>query len=77
MVKIQKAWFGEKTSCPGDTSASLASSSLSLNSFWGLFLIVGVALSIALIIFTSTLVFEHRHTLMHFVSEIYGYIPDR
>ncbi|KAK3024080.1 hypothetical protein RJ639_044182 [Escallonia herrerae] len=77
MVQIEKAWFGEKTNCPDDTSASLASSSLSLNSFWGLFLIVGVASSIALIILTSTLVFEHRHTLMHFVSEIYGYILDR
>ncbi|KAK2986062.1 hypothetical protein RJ640_011503 [Escallonia rubra] len=77
MVQIQKAWFGERTNCPDDASASLASSSLSLNSFWGLFLIVGVASSIALIIFTSTLVFEHRHTLMHFVSEIYGYILAR
>ncbi|KAK2971057.1 hypothetical protein RJ640_003249 [Escallonia rubra] len=77
MVQIQKAWFGEKINCPDDAGASLASSSLSLNSFWGLFLIVGVASSIALIIFTSTLVFEHRHTLMHLVSQIYGYILDR
>ncbi|KAK2986065.1 hypothetical protein RJ640_011506 [Escallonia rubra] len=77
MVQIQKAWFGEKINCPDDAGASLASSSLSLNSFWGLFLIVGVASSIALIIFTSTLVFEHRHKLMHFVSQIYGYILHR
>ncbi|KAK2986066.1 hypothetical protein RJ640_011507 [Escallonia rubra] len=77
MLQIQKTWFGEKINCPDDAGASLASSSLSLNSFWGLFLIVGVASSIALIIFTSTLAFEHRHRLMHFVKEIYGYILDR
>ncbi|KAM7480978.1 hypothetical protein LguiB_005561 [Lonicera macranthoides] len=63
MAKIEKAWFGKQTNCP-DPNTSVSSSSLGVNSFWGLFVIVGVAASFALIIFTSMLVYENRITLI-------------
>ncbi|KAM7480986.1 hypothetical protein LguiB_005569 [Lonicera macranthoides] len=63
MEKIEKAWFGKQTNCP-DPSTSVSSNSLRVNSFWGLFVIVGVAASFALIIFTSILVYENKNILM-------------
>ncbi|KAM7477588.1 hypothetical protein LguiA_025801 [Lonicera macranthoides] len=63
MEKIEKAWFGKQTNCP-DPSTSVSSNSLRVNSFWGLFVIVGVVASFALIIFTSILVYENKNILM-------------
>ncbi|KAM7480974.1 hypothetical protein LguiB_005557 [Lonicera macranthoides] len=63
MEKIEKAWFGKQTNCP-DSSTSVSSNSLGVNSFWGLFVIVGVAASFALIIFTAILVYENKNILM-------------
>ena len=57
MVEIEKARFGQ-TSCP-DTSTPLSSNSLTLESFWGLFLIAGIASFSALLIFT--IVFVHKN----------------
>ncbi|XP_057511115.1 glutamate receptor 2.3-like [Actinidia eriantha] len=61
MVEIEKAWFGQ-TSCP-DTSAYISSNSLSLDSFWGLFLIAGVASLSALILFLVVSIHRHKHIL--------------
>ncbi|KAM7477593.1 hypothetical protein LguiA_025806 [Lonicera macranthoides] len=63
MEKIEKAWFMKQTNCP-DPSTSMLSNSLGINSFWGLFVIVGVAASFALIIFTSMLIYENKNILM-------------
>ncbi|KAM7477579.1 hypothetical protein LguiA_025792 [Lonicera macranthoides] len=63
MEKIEKAWFGKQTNCR-DPSTSVSSNSLRVNSFWGLFVIVGVVASFALIIFTSILVYENKNILM-------------
>lgn len=63
MEKIEKACFGKQTNCP-DPSTSMSSNSLGINSFWGLFVVVGVAASFALIIFTSMLVYENKKILM-------------
>ena len=63
MERIENAWHAQNN-CP-ESSKTASSSSLSFGSFWGLFLIVGVASSFALIIFTATLVYEHRVFLMH------------
>ncbi|KAM7480995.1 hypothetical protein LguiB_005578 [Lonicera macranthoides] len=63
MEKIEKAWFRKQTNCP-DPSTSMLSNSLGINSFWGLFVIVGVAASFALIIFTSMLIYENKNILM-------------
>ncbi|KAJ9702923.1 hypothetical protein PVL29_004596 [Vitis rotundifolia] len=54
MVQVEKAWFRQTPSCPELTS-SVSSNSIGLKSFWGLFLIAGVASSVALIICSYSL----------------------
>ncbi|RVW32091.1 Glutamate receptor 2.7 [Vitis vinifera] len=72
MVQFEKAWFGQTPSCPELTS-SVSSNSIGLNSFWGLFLTVGVASSIALIICITTFLYENRDTLVHLDPQLqYG-----
>ncbi|KAJ0031594.1 hypothetical protein Pint_12582 [Pistacia integerrima] len=61
MNEIEDAWF-KKNSCP-DPSTLVSSHSLGLNSFWGLFLIAGIASILALIIFMAIFVYEHREVL--------------
>ncbi|XP_047325077.1 glutamate receptor 2.7-like [Impatiens glandulifera] len=63
MEKIENKWFGNEKSCP-QQDPKAGSSNLSLGNFWGLFLIVGSASSIAVIIFLAMLTYEHRHFLM-------------
>ncbi|KAF5936534.1 hypothetical protein HYC85_027663 [Camellia sinensis] len=62
MSEIEKKWT-LSDSCP-DSSSTVSSSSLSVDSFEGLFLIVGVVY-FALIIFMAMLAYEHRSFLMH------------
>ncbi|XP_054797682.1 glutamate receptor 2.7-like [Prosopis cineraria] len=59
MTAIENAWF-KKNGCPV-TGASVSSNSLGLESFWGLFLIAGLASLLALIIFVITFLYQHRH----------------
>ncbi|KAJ0090976.1 hypothetical protein Patl1_12659 [Pistacia atlantica] len=61
MNEIEDAWF-KKNNCP-DPSTLVSSHSLGLNSFWGLFLIAGIASILALIIFMAIFVYEHRELL--------------
>ncbi|KAJ0090981.1 hypothetical protein Patl1_12656 [Pistacia atlantica] len=61
MNEIKDAWF-KKNSCP-DPSTLVSSHSLGLNSFWGLFLIAGIASILALIIFMAIFIYEHREVL--------------
>ncbi|KAF2313056.1 hypothetical protein GH714_008934 [Hevea brasiliensis] len=63
MKEIEQEWFGKQSNCP-DPSSSVSSSSLSLQSFWGLFLIAGVASVSALLVFTARFVYEHRQASM-------------
>ena len=63
MVKIEKASFGQ-TSCP-DSGTSFSSTGLSLESFWGLFLIVGIASFSALIIYIVLFIHKHKQVLQH------------
>ncbi|CAI9094780.1 OLC1v1030576C1 [Oldenlandia corymbosa var. corymbosa] len=58
MTQIEKAWILEKSTCQ-DSSESLASSSLDLGSFWGLFLIVGIAVALAFVIHVAMFLLEH------------------
>ncbi|KAF9681348.1 hypothetical protein SADUNF_Sadunf06G0216600 [Salix dunnii] len=67
MEKIEKAWFGKKSGCP-ESSTSISSNSLSLKSFWGLFLIAGLAASLALIIFLVKFVYRERNVLRSYDS---------
>ncbi|XP_031104860.1 glutamate receptor 2.7-like isoform X1 [Ipomoea triloba] len=62
---IEKTWFGQQPPCPDESSTMGLSNSLSLHSFWGLFLIVGIASSLAVIIFASILLYQKRRFLKH------------
>lgn len=68
MQNIEDKWFKKKASCSNSstTSASSNSLTLSLDSFWGLFIVSGVASSLALLIFAAMFFHEHRHTLTSF-----------
>ena len=63
MVDLEKVLYNE-SNCP-DSSNSLSSNSVSLGveSFWGLFLIAGLASLSALVIYTIMFVHEHKHVL--------------
>ncbi|XVE71313.1 hypothetical protein DITRI_Ditri10aG0141300 [Diplodiscus trichospermus] len=68
MEQIQNSWFKNETNCP-DFNPSASSNSLGLESFWGLFLIAGVASISALIIFATMFLYEQRHVLFKFQSK--------
>ncbi|XP_011044964.1 PREDICTED: glutamate receptor 2.8-like [Populus euphratica] len=57
MKEIQDKWFANQTSCP-DSGTSVSSNSLSIKSFWGLFLIARVGALLALIIFIAMFVHQ-------------------
>ncbi|KAJ0029854.1 hypothetical protein Pint_12581 [Pistacia integerrima] len=61
MNKIEDAWFKKNNYL--DPSTLVSSHNLGLNSFWGLFLIVGIASILALIIFMAIFVYEHKEIL--------------
>ncbi|XP_018483109.2 glutamate receptor 2.8 [Raphanus sativus] len=66
MSLIENKWFnrlGLASDCPGQDTADLSSNRLTLSSFWGLFLIAGVASFLALLVFVALFLYEHRHTL--------------
>ncbi|XP_034684069.1 glutamate receptor 2.8-like [Vitis riparia] len=64
LLEFEKAWFGQTTSCPELTS-SVSSNSIGLNSFWGLFLIDGVASFVALVACITTFLYENRDALIN------------
>ncbi|EFH39311.1 predicted protein [Arabidopsis lyrata subsp. lyrata] len=62
MQHIENKWFKKQSNCP-DLNTTLSSNHLSLSSFWGLFLIAGIASLLALLIFLANFLYEHKHTL--------------
>nr|ABW74562.1 glutamate receptor 1 [Boechera divaricarpa] len=62
MKPIENKWFGNQSNCP-DPDTTLSSHGLTLSSFWGLFLIAGLASFLALLVFVANFLYEHRHTL--------------
>ncbi|XP_007011642.2 PREDICTED: glutamate receptor 2.7 [Theobroma cacao] len=65
MEQIENFWLKKGTVCP-DVDPSVSSSSLGLESFWGLFLIAGTASMSALIIYSLMFLHEQRHVLFQF-----------
>ncbi|KAL4276906.1 hypothetical protein S245_071095 [Arachis hypogaea] len=64
MRRIENAWLNGSSCRDSNTNAQVSSStSLGLESFWGLFLVVGVSCLLALIIFLDTFLYQHRHIL--------------
>ncbi|KAM3711227.1 hypothetical protein ACJW31_01G091900 [Castanea mollissima] len=62
MKEIENAWFGDQSNCPSSNS-QVSSGSLSLDSFWGLFLIAGIASLLALIISFSMFLYKERRQI--------------
>ncbi|KAK7311930.1 hypothetical protein RJT34_10407 [Clitoria ternatea] len=58
MKTIEEAWFN-KNNC-SETGTPISSDNLSIDSFWGLFLIAGVASVSSLLIFAVRFIHEHR-----------------
>ncbi|KAK3437305.1 hypothetical protein EUGRSUZ_C01874 [Eucalyptus grandis] len=63
MTKIEKAWFTSETNCL-DSTPSISSNSLGLDSFWGLFLIAGVVALLALLIHMVMFVKRNWHVVL-------------
>ncbi|KAJ8634714.1 hypothetical protein MRB53_008981 [Persea americana] len=63
MVAIEQAWFGSQTTCL-DQATSITSNSLTLDSFWGLFLIAGAASTLALLVFFARFLYQHKAILL-------------
>ncbi|CAF2284155.1 unnamed protein product [Brassica napus] len=62
MQQIENKWFSKKSNC-SDPTFIPSHNRLSVSSFWGLFLIVGVTSLLALLVFVAFFFYEHRHTL--------------
>ncbi|KAK6137145.1 hypothetical protein DH2020_029109 [Rehmannia glutinosa] len=69
MVEIEKKWLGDKTKCADHSTNLLSSNSLGLESFWGLFMIVGISAFSAFIIHVIRFLQENWHVLVDFNSE--------
>ncbi|KAG5632432.1 hypothetical protein H5410_004149, partial [Solanum commersonii] len=61
MGQIERAWFGEST-C-SDSSTSLSSNRLGLDSFWRFFVMAVIAAVLALIIFLMKFAHKHWHII--------------
>lgn len=62
MTKIENKWFGDHTACLNQGSI-VNSSNLTFRSFWGLFLVSGVASTCALLIFLTMFFYKNWHEL--------------
>ncbi|KAF8031105.1 hypothetical protein BT93_D0333 [Corymbia citriodora subsp. variegata] len=62
MTEIENAWLTSKNNC-SDSINPVTSNSLGLDSFWGLFLIAGVAAVLALLIFLVMFVKRNWHVV--------------
>lgn len=63
MAEITKLWFGNNSECTVQDGTTVVSSSLSLESFKGLFFIAWISSTTALAIFLAKFLYENRETL--------------
>ncbi|KAM4130329.1 hypothetical protein ACJW30_01G092700 [Castanea mollissima] len=69
MKEIEKTWLGDQSDCPS-SNTQVSSGGLSLESFWGLFLIAGIASLLALIFSFSMFLYKERRKIwIHFDSK--------
>ncbi|XP_050363248.1 glutamate receptor 2.8-like isoform X2 [Argentina anserina] len=67
MEKIDQKWFKNKKTCSDSSTTSSSNDlTLSLDNFRGLFIVAGVASSLALLICAAIFFHEHRHTFRSF-----------
>ncbi|KAB2619562.1 glutamate receptor 2.7-like [Pyrus ussuriensis x Pyrus communis] len=62
MKAIEDKWLKKNESCSNSDTVG-SSNTLSLDSFWGLFIVAGVVSSLAVLIFTAMFLYEHSHIL--------------
>eukprot|EP01018_Ginkgo_biloba_P015159 Gb_26917 [translate_table: standard] len=60
MQRIEKKWFN-KTACYTKQEAQIDSNRLSMENFWGLFLISGTASAVALVVYLGRLIYRYIH----------------
>jgi ionotropic glutamate receptor len=65
ILDLENKWFKKDGNCEDLSIPKVSSYSLGLESFWGLFLIAGVASILALIIFVASFTYRHRHILVN------------
>ncbi|XP_004292141.1 PREDICTED: glutamate receptor 2.8-like [Fragaria vesca subsp. vesca] len=65
ILDFESKWFMKDSNCEDLSAPKVSSYSLGLESFWGLFLVSGVASIIALMIFVASFTYRHRHILVH------------
>ncbi|XP_024167324.2 glutamate receptor 2.8 [Rosa chinensis] len=65
ILDFENKWFKKDSNCEDLSAPKVSSYSLGLESFWGLFLVAGVASIIALVIFFASFTYRHRHILVH------------
>ncbi|XP_024159769.2 glutamate receptor 2.8 [Rosa chinensis] len=63
MGMIEDKWIKKDSNCKNSTG-NFSSTALGLESFWGLFLIAGIASIFALITSVTSFLYEHKHVLM-------------
>ncbi|PRQ24185.1 putative periplasmic binding protein-like I [Rosa chinensis] len=64
ILNIENKWFNKQESnCQDSSNQPVSSNSLGLASFWGLFLIAGLASILALIIFIVCFLYEYRNMI--------------
>ncbi|KAM1388367.1 hypothetical protein ACFX2I_016506 [Malus domestica] len=68
MEAIEDKWFKKNESCSNSNTME-SSNTLSLDSFRGLFIVAGVASSLAILVFTAMFLYEHGHNLTRADSE--------
>ncbi|KAL0393891.1 UNVERIFIED_CONTAM: Glutamate receptor 2.7 [Sesamum latifolium] len=63
MMEIEKKWLGDNSKCRNSVNL-LSSESLGLDSFWGLFMIVGIAAVSAFMIHVIRFLHDHWHVIV-------------
>ncbi|XP_062023926.1 glutamate receptor 2.7-like isoform X2 [Rosa rugosa] len=71
MKELERKWFGNETACSVSNPMVSDSSSLSLDRFWGLFLIAGVTSLLALIIFVASFIWSYQHKGIRVMLEVF------
>ncbi|XP_040364559.1 glutamate receptor 2.8 [Rosa chinensis] len=64
IMNIENKWFKKESHCQ-DLNTNVSSKSLGTDSFWVLFVFVGLVSTLALIIFVASFIYRHRHVLVH------------
>lgn len=63
-MNIENKWFKKESNCE-DLNTRVSSKSLGTDSFWFLFVLVGLVSTVALIVSVASFIHKHRHVLVH------------